>query len=321
MVFPKFHNFLSLLHLRWRRKILLIQSRLRFQSLQIQQLHLPKINWLSLTLQSDVTLLEQFAIHFDFGIKAICYAATNLRLGVLQHHFPIDDVGDQRIPQYDQFGAHPFIFAVSFGTGFDAVAWVFFALKNHIGAGGAHVARGAGFAVAQSSEELHFYGDGPVLFFGHGARVLGVEHHSAVELGVAGGVLAPFVGEAVFDHQVIMRVRLFVVEVAVAVVEFVVLVVAHLDHAILHAEGIAVVVAHFVVENFDNPVFGVFAVEKGDPAFGLSAFFGGGAAGIAQQDQERAQSTYTLDVGNYFFHWNLSCDQMHGKIFISPHLG
>jgi hypothetical protein len=76
-----------------------------------------------------------------------------------------------------------------------------------------------------------------------------------------------------------------------------------------------------MVENFDDPVFGVFAIEKGDPSFGICAFFGGGTAGIAQKDQECAQSTYGLDTGKCFFHWNFSCDQMHGKIFISPHLG
>jgi hypothetical protein len=37
------------------------------------------------------------------------------------------------------------------------------------------------------------------------------------------------------------------------------------------------------VEDFDDPVFGVFAVEEGDPTFFSGGFLGGGAAGKSQK--------------------------------------
>ena len=249
---------------------------------QFSQFNIPKINFLPLALQRDVAGAEQLAILFDGGVEARDHAAANLWFGVLQHRIAVDEVGDQRIAQDNQFGFDPLLALIGLGSGFYAVPRVNFSFKHHIRAGGTHVASGAGLAVAQTCEELHFHRNGPVLFAGHGAWVLGVEHHTAVFERITRRIRTPLAHKAVFHRQVVIRKRRFEIQVPKTVVEFVVLVVAHLYHSVFHTEGIAVVVAHLVVVYLDDPIRKVFPVEKGNPPFWVLPVFGSAASAEGQ---------------------------------------
>src|SRR5687768_639448 len=72
--------------------------------------------------------------------------------------------------------------------------------------------------------------------------------------------------EAVLEAEHVARERLFVKQVAVAAaVPAVVLVVAHLDHAIGDAERVGEVLAELVAADFRRPTLEVLAVEELDP--------------------------------------------------------
>jgi hypothetical protein len=60
--------------------------------------------------------------------------------------------------------------------------------------------------------------------------------------------------------------------VPIALIELIVLVVAHFDYPIFSSKGVPVVIAHFMVVDFDGPIFQVFTIEKLNPFF----FFGFG---------------------------------------------
>ena len=79
----------------------------------------------------------------------------------------------------------------------------------------------------------------------HGFGVLAVDHGAAVAEGPAGAAGALVADEAVLDAEPVVRERFFVEEVAELVVELLVLVVGDLEHAVLDAEGVVVVLAEF----------------------------------------------------------------------------
>ncbi len=71
------------------------------------------------------------------------------------------------------------------------------ALVDNVGAGGAHIARGARLSVAESRQKLHLHRNRPVLLFRHGSGVLGVEHHATVEPGELRGTNLQFSHETI----------------------------------------------------------------------------------------------------------------------------
>ena len=155
------------------------------------------------------------------------------------------------------------------------------------------------YAILQTSKKLHFNGDRPVLLPRHASRVLGVEHHAAVPDGVLRSARMPLIGEAVLHHQVITGERLLVIQVPVLLVEVIVLVVAHFNHAILHPKGVSEVLTHLVVVYLHNPVLYILPVEKRHPLsfFGCFGFFGFGFGGSDDVAEHRAGGDRSQLVG------------------------
>ena len=135
------------------------------------------------------------------------------------------------------------------------------------GAGRAHVAGRAGLPLLFLRQELELDGDRPVLFDGHGPGVLRVEHQAAVEPRVLGRIRHELADEAVFQGQSVVRERRVVVQVAEAVAEFVVAVVADLDEAVLGPKGVGVVVPDLVALELRGPSVQRLSVEQIDPGF------------------------------------------------------
>lgn len=54
---------------------------------------------------------------------------------------------------------------------------------------------------------------------------------------------------------------------AITVVELLILIITDFYHAILSSECVAIIISHFMVKNFYDPVVEVFTVEKFDPIF------------------------------------------------------
>ena len=101
----------------------------------------------------------------------------------------------------------------------------------------------------------------------HRFRVLAVDHDAGVAVGPAGAAGALFADEAVFDAQPVALERLVEEDVAEVAVELVVAVEAHLEQAVLDAEGVLVVVAEFEAGDLRRPAGEVLAVEERGPLF------------------------------------------------------
>lgn len=224
-----------------------------------------EVDRLSLTLQRDKPAVEHFTILLDGRVVAVYNRAADLRFGILHDRIAIDDMCDQGVAQYDQLSPYPLVAVVCFGSGVDAMPGIQFTLVHDMCAGRAHIARSAGFAIAQSTQELHFDGDGPVLFFGHGARVLGMVHDATVAQCIVGRTALQLTHETVLQLQVIIREGGFIIQVAKLVIEIAILVVVYPDHTILDAKGVPEVDAHFVVLDLYKPIVEVFTVEEGNP--------------------------------------------------------
>jgi len=140
-----------------------------------------------------------------------------------------------------------------------------FSFVNHMCTWRAHITGGPRPAVGKTCQELHFYGDGPVLLFGHLPRVLAMEHDATVKDGIRWRIFLPFIRKAILQAQVIMGEWLFIIKVAKLVIEGPVLIIAHFDHAVFHPEGIAEVDAGFMMMDFNDPVVDVFSVKERYP--------------------------------------------------------
>ena len=128
---------------------------------------------------------------------------------------------------------------------------------------------------AVAAEELHFDRDGKILVLGHRLGRLAVEHDAAVAHRPVGPAASLLADEAVLDAEHVVRERLFVEQVAEAVVEWaVVLVVRDFQDAVFDAERVGEVVARFVAFDFRRPAGEVAAIEELNPVAGG---FGGAA--------------------------------------------
>src|SRR5262245_36811329 len=109
----------------------------------------------------------------------------------------------------------------------------------------AHIGRRP-LAGTTTAKQLHFDGDREILVLSHAASRLGVDHDAAVAecpVGTATNLLAD---KPVFDGDYVVAERLVVEDVAEAIVEGRVLIVAHLEQAVLDAECLADVVVETV---------------------------------------------------------------------------
>jgi len=79
---------------------------------------------------------------------------------------------------------------------------------------------------------------------------------------IAGRLLAD---EAVLDGDAVVGIRVLPEQVAELPVEALVLVVAHFEQAVLHAEGVAEVVAQVVLGDLRSPAGEILAVEENLP--------------------------------------------------------
>jgi hypothetical protein len=131
-----------------------------------------KVHRLAFTLQGNEAAREALAVLLDGRIIPIHDPTPHLRLGIAHDRIAINDVGDARIPQHDEFCFDPLIPVIGLRTRLNAVPLVQVPVVHDLRAGRAHVARGPGLAIPQTTEKLKLDGNRLILFFGHRARVL-----------------------------------------------------------------------------------------------------------------------------------------------------
>jgi hypothetical protein len=126
------------------------------------------------------------------------------------------------------------------------------------------------FAVDLAAEELRLDRDREILVARHRARIRRMQHRARIaERPRARVVRRLFADEAVFDDEAVKGERFLVEDVSELPVEAVlaVLVVAHLQEAVLDAPGVREVLAELVLRDLRRPAREVAAVEHHDPVF------------------------------------------------------
>src|SRR5262245_5019854 len=141
------------------------------------------------------------------------------------------------------------------------------AVHHDVGTGGAEIGRAA-LSFAKAAQKLDLDRDRKILVLGHRLRRLAVEHHAAVARGPAFAARTLVAYKPIFDADSVVRESVFVEDVAVLAIEFVVLVVRDFHDAIFDAKSVAEIVAQFVALDLGRPATEVFAIKEADPAIG-----------------------------------------------------
>ena len=169
-------------------------------------------------------------------------------------------MSDDFVAEDFEFGGDPLITVIGFGFRAGAMGCEEFATHFDVGAWGAQIQCGAWIS-SVAAQELGFDRAGKVLIDRHGFGSLTVEHHAAISDGPTGSARSLLAYESVFDPETVLGVDTFVEEVSEAFVEFLVSVVPDLNHAVLDAKGIGVVITEFESSDFWSPTREVFSVE------------------------------------------------------------
>jgi hypothetical protein len=216
-----------------------------------------------LALQREEAALDELPVELGGGVEVVDHAAAELRHFVLQHLLAIDVVRDGARAVHLELRAHPLLAVEGGRGGIEAMVLVQLVLVDDLGAGRAHVGRGARLAIAVSAQQLPLDGDRESLVARHGVRIRRVQHDAGVaqrpRARIAGRLLAD---EAVLDGDAVVGIRVLPEQVAELPVEALVLVVAHFEQAVFHAEGIAEVVAQVVLGDLRSPAGEILAVEE-----------------------------------------------------------
>ncbi len=240
---------------------------------------------MAFALEGDGAGFEGFAVGLDGGIVVGDVAAADLRVFVFEDGLAVDEVFDGLGAVDDDFGTDPLIAIEGGRGGVEAVGGEELAIAFDVGSGGAEIAGRAG-AFAEAAEELDFDGDGEILVFLHGGGGLAVDHDAAVAGGPAGAFDGLVGDEAVFDGDDVVGEGGVVEEMAEAVGEFVIAIVADGEEAVFDAEGVGEVFADGVAGDLGSPAGEVLAVEKGEPVFFVGWIVGLGEGGGGEEEEE-----------------------------------
>ena len=113
-----------------------------------------------------------------------------------------------------------------------------------------------------ASEQLHLDGNRKLLVLRHALRRLTVKHQATVANGPAGTAGDLLSHEAILGTQPVVRKLVLVKDVPELAVELLVLVVGHLQDAVLDPEGVADIVPQFMSGDLDLPALQVLPVEE-----------------------------------------------------------
>src|SRR5262249_59969741 len=106
---------------------------------KIQDLDLAEFRWSAFALKSDVALAERRAVLLHRGIEIADASAADLRLLILEHGLPVDDVADALRPEHLRLHADPLVAAIGIRGGIGAVPAHHLAIAENLCAGGADV--------------------------------------------------------------------------------------------------------------------------------------------------------------------------------------
>jgi hypothetical protein len=238
--------------------------------LELLELNIAKPDGLAFGLEGDVAVGELDGLAgLEEGLGGDD-GSFGIELGFLvaEDFLSVDAMDDLFVSSYFDFNFDPLIGGDGGRSRLDDVLGDELAIHLEVGAGGADVAGGA-FSFAFIGEELELEADGEALVESHALRGLGVNHDSAVEVHVAGGVGHHLSGEFVFHAENIVGVGEVGVEVAKLFVEFGVVSVFAFEDAAFDAEGVVGIFAEGMLGDFRGPAGEVLAVEKGNPFGGV----------------------------------------------------
>ena len=248
---------------------LVVSGRLVHAAGEVQQLDLAEVDGMRLALQRDVAAVDELAVDLGGGVVVVDHAAAVLRHLVLEHLLAVHEVRDGARAVHLEFGAHPLLAVERGRRGIQAVILVELALVDDLRAGAAHVGGGARLAVAVAAEQLALDRDressGRAAWCADRANAAWRRSCAAprpgrpAPAGRRSGIRPPAGSRRTDPYRRGVRTG--------RRRSCTCLVVAHLEQAVLDAEGVAEVVAEIVLGDLRRPARQVLAVEEDDPVF------------------------------------------------------
>ena len=150
------------------------------QPFEVEELDLAEVGRRRLRLDRDVAAGQRRAVDLHRRIRRARAAAANLRLRVLEHRLPLDDVADELVAVDQHLDAHPLVAVVGLRRRVRAVRGAQLAVHDDVRARRAEVGGRARLAVAEPAEQLHLDRDRKVLILQHRLRRAALQHQAVV---------------------------------------------------------------------------------------------------------------------------------------------
>ena len=133
---------------------------------QGQEFHFAELDGVAFGLERDIALAHHPVGSGLDPLLGVGIIFIELRLGVFEHNFAIDEVADETVAVDLHLGRHPLVAVIGLGCGVDAVLGNQLILYDDMRAGRAQIAGGP-FVRAVTAEKLDLEADGEVLILRH----------------------------------------------------------------------------------------------------------------------------------------------------------